>query len=536
MKRLVRTVLAAACAAAVLVSSALPAFGERDIPGDLTTGTLEFYFRAERRLQYYYSDEYFSVSATEMNEHLRTMSLDLSFVSFVSSDTSGASGARALFEEIGFSAGDMQVDQLDIRPGKDTIGSVICHKKTPYGEVVAVSVRGAAYGEEWANSLLLGDSGDAKGFSSAAEEVLKRLRAYEEKYGLKGAKLWITGYSRGGGVADLMGKYINERTDDYGVTEDDVYVYTFEAPRASGEASGYKNIHNIMNRNDIVTKIYPRQVGMYNSGVEELIEREELKVTPMNFRMDGGFKLSPLGGDSTGTQPVKSSSMPEFEEKLLEFISSDLTREDLDKCSEHLGNLVSLTIRKDRDEMNKLVEYLTKSVGDKFSGLGAVRLAPIMMTDIGSEDFADAVSGLADTIVAGLEEGDHSQCLTEEEFVQLKASIHPLLSILAPPMLRDFGGQGGAQFEMLGTFFGNLSEIVDEHLPYNVIEMVEAMDSYHTSPPEIPPKKQAEDTASSDGELPRTGTIAVCIGLCTAAAAVLAAIIIARRSAKKKQS
>ena len=205
MKRLVRTVLAAACAAAVLVSSALPAFGERDIPGDLTTGTLEFYFRAERRLQYYYSDEYFSVSATEMNEHLRTMSLDLSFVSFVSADTAGASGVRALFEEIGFSAGDMQVDQLDIRPGKDTIGSVICHKKTPYGEVVAVSVRGAAYGEEWANSLLLGDSGDAKGFSSAAEEVLKRLRAYEEKYGLKGAKLWITGYSRGGGVADLHG-------------------------------------------------------------------------------------------------------------------------------------------------------------------------------------------------------------------------------------------------------------------------------------------------------------------------------------------
>lgn len=134
-------------------------------------------------------------------------------------------------------------------------------------KLVAVGVRGAGYGAEWASNLTLGSSGVHQGFREGADKVERALDKFLSDQGItaKDAKFWVVGYSRAGAIANLVAGDLDVK---YSVPKEQVYAYTFEsAAGASMVESGsepvdaainttnYPNIHNIINVMDVVPRV-----------------------------------------------------------------------------------------------------------------------------------------------------------------------------------------------------------------------------------------------------------------------------------------
>ena len=219
---------------------------------------------------FYYSDSWFNAPSTEQNTHMITMSAALAYASM---EVVGSSYIKELYGKIGYA--DIQTYDMDTVPAKDTIGTAIAHKRIDGKEVVAVSIRGNRYGAEWASNLIAGVSGNIEGFDQASRKVTGRIRDYISAHGLNSVKLWIAGYSRAGSVADLTGVYINEHLAEFGTAAEDVYVYTYEAPRCCESDKQYPNIYCVKNKNDLLNYVYPASWGVYTNGREIILGSEE---------------------------------------------------------------------------------------------------------------------------------------------------------------------------------------------------------------------------------------------------------------------
>ncbi|MBP5308719.1 MAG: hypothetical protein J6Z34_06260 [Clostridia bacterium] len=155
-------------------------------------------------------------------------------------------------------------------PHSDVAAHSIAHKKLRGGDLIAVSVRGFNYGNEWISNFDLGESGHHKGFLSAAEIVYSNLLSYIELggYGGDGLKIIVTGYSRGGGVANVLGAIVN---DSASISDrENVFVYTFEAPRgvSAERIAEDENIHNVISSEDAVTHVAPARYGFKRAGTD----------------------------------------------------------------------------------------------------------------------------------------------------------------------------------------------------------------------------------------------------------------------------
>ena len=154
-----------------------------------------------------------------------------------------------------------------------TIGYIISNKKVNLNgsehTIVSMTVRSAEYADEWASNVTLGDGiGEAEGFSDAATQVMTAIEKYlvDKNIDPNTVKFWITGYSRGGATANIVSKRL---TDIYGGEK--VYGYTFEAPRGGVKTEiklgeSYLNIHNIINKADLVTYVGPVEMGFVRYG------------------------------------------------------------------------------------------------------------------------------------------------------------------------------------------------------------------------------------------------------------------------------
>ena len=98
---------------------------------------------------------------------------------------------------------------INEKPTLDTVGTAIANKKDGNNNIVAIAIRGEKYDSEWGNNFIVGESGDAKGFSDSSVKVINRIKKYISDNDLDNVKLWIVGYSRAGAIADLTGVYIN---------------------------------------------------------------------------------------------------------------------------------------------------------------------------------------------------------------------------------------------------------------------------------------------------------------------------------------
>ncbi|GAC42136.1 stalk domain-containing protein [Paenibacillus popilliae] len=238
---------------------------------------------------YYYTDEYFDSSSYAVwdsankrwkyNDSLATMSLCLELSAWGSNEdgvnyTNKSKNARKLLDDIGFkdSSGKSTFEASDdfkIRPERDSIGAVAAHKKITVDEkdytLIALAIRGGGYGAEWAGNFRLGETGQHEGFEIAKERVLTFLREYIKNKGITGdIKLWLTGFSRAAATANLVAGALDDGADlgNCTLTPENLYAFCFEAPAGAlydnvHGKSLYNNIINIINPNDLVTKVAP---------------------------------------------------------------------------------------------------------------------------------------------------------------------------------------------------------------------------------------------------------------------------------------
>ena len=285
----------------------------------------------------YYTDDYFKDSSYEYNPGLATMSLALSMSTFGSAEgyddySKKAENAKQLMRDIGMDTDSICANEwFDVKPTRDSIGAIVGHKHIIDGEdeytLIAIAMRGAGYESEWASNLTIGAEGQHKGFTEAKEDVWEFLGRYISEQDISGpVKMWVTGYSRGGAVANLIGGEIDDlvtaadgREDPVsfagndvqltadgsdsplplagndvlrsgnGITfrKEDVFVYCFEPPAgrliadasadvnasddiyyADGFEDAYGNIFNIINPSDIVVHYGPAAYGFGRYGID----------------------------------------------------------------------------------------------------------------------------------------------------------------------------------------------------------------------------------------------------------------------------
>lgn len=278
---------------------------------------------------FYYSDDYFSPSAINDNPNiidpeqtwemldnpsLAACSMDFAVASYTSAkdDVLGPSSqtwnnasynreinedgyhgkvkernVREFLTACKFS--NIECTNMDIRPQNDTIGYTIASKqitvwnadtqKNETYTLIAVGVRGAGYGAEWASNISIGDqngnlpNGRHYGFDSSAQKVCSSIQTYLSSHNITGnVKYWVTGFSRAAAVANLVAGYLTDEGSTYKTQQKDVYGYTWECPQAAstiGEnALDYKNIHNILNPMDAVPKVSPDEFEHQRLGVD----------------------------------------------------------------------------------------------------------------------------------------------------------------------------------------------------------------------------------------------------------------------------
>lgn len=274
---------------------------------------------------FYYTDAYFddAVDATKYNEHLATTSWVLAFAGtylrkFDDPDSQGNTyynkhaGARQFLADIGCPDQNIYVnDSMVSKPGTDTIGCTIGSKAlakaggVETGKIlIPVTVRGGGYESEWASNCTLGAgtpdegrNGEAKGFSTAADQVVDEIDQYIKKYELEDeihdgkVVFWVSGFSRAGATANITSKRLVELyADGSGKAgkNNRVFGYTCEAAKGGTDlaqtlgasSSAYHCIHNMINRADVVPLVAPWQMGFKRYGVDHYIPGAPAKDSP----------------------------------------------------------------------------------------------------------------------------------------------------------------------------------------------------------------------------------------------------------------
>ncbi|MBQ6330492.1 MAG: hypothetical protein IJI35_15845, partial [Kiritimatiellae bacterium] len=273
---------------------------------------------------FYYTDDYFSPSAINTkadgktadwddlsaNElSLASCSIDFAVASMTSAHgdvleatdrtwdnsdyTDKDKNIKAFLSTCGFTNIEPSATML-LRPTNDSIAYTIASKPiTVWDEasgtnkrftLVAVGIRGAGYGQEWASNVTIGTPGNGanvvrhEGFDESAKTVCAAVRDYLSKHGItENVKYWVTGFSRSAAVANLTAGYLSDDPNAYhtrGCTDAgcaDVYAYTWEAPQAASTSENslrYRNIHNIINAMDAVPKVSPDSFNHQRLGID----------------------------------------------------------------------------------------------------------------------------------------------------------------------------------------------------------------------------------------------------------------------------
>ena len=491
-KMSIRKRLTAFASAAALFITMLPAsVSAHDGEHKIYKGSYVFYDKAiegNYDATFYYSDAYFARPGTQMDEHLRTMSLNLALAS-ADKDTEG--NLYDILRKTGFDSETVQSDEMDEHT-KDTIGTVIANKTTDEGKkLVVVVFNGMRYGAEWENNLTVGASGDAEGFSSSASKAFDRLVKYINDNDLKGAKLWITGYSRGGAVADMTGKLINENLEELGITQDDLYDYTFATPRASEKALGYANIHDIIDPYDIIPRLMPKGWGIDRAGTEYLIPCAEQTVQPKIINVGHLMLGTDLIIDKTEeredpetgekeTVPVDPIPADKFLDDFSKLLSDNITRESYDAERDSIPALVTRLILTSSSDYS-----LITFIADTFKGAALSLLQPaynLLYNPIDSQEYKQTMEELPATLAEILDSSENKDKISKEDFELTKKALPAMLRVFVPAIKGDTTDPIDLtkSFEKIATLIGSIKPIITNHFSSSYYAKLTALDSYYT--------------------------------------------------------
>lgn len=187
-----------------------------------------------------------------------------------------------LWEKEGFSSFYIS-DSFKEKPGLDSIGFAFASKEISSKggpiRLIAITIRSGTYEGEWANNITIGPEGSKTGMALSALSVYQGLQDYIKRENYSGkVKFWLSGYSRGAGVANyLSGTLVDALEEDSFLPQiqskkEDVYAYCFEPiscvleGERNEDLSRYQGIKNIMNFNDVMPHVIPKQWGFTRFG------------------------------------------------------------------------------------------------------------------------------------------------------------------------------------------------------------------------------------------------------------------------------
>ena len=254
-------------------------------------------------LSYFYEDTYFNKSSYIYNKMLSKMSLSMAMSAFgsLNYDYSNKSiNLKTLLNQMHFNGFDVMTTYT-MKPTTDSIAAGVANKKIKVnGEdiiLIALAVRGAGYEAEWTSNLTVGKDGDHSGFEKAKNDVREFLINYIKENQIGGkVKFWITGFSRAAATSNLLAaSVIDNPISNLDYSSEDVYGYTFETPAGTTDsnhsADKYSGIFNIVNRNDVVPRVAPRQWGFYRYGQDLYLPIR----TSTSSKIYGAYKKRMLG-------------------------------------------------------------------------------------------------------------------------------------------------------------------------------------------------------------------------------------------------
>lgn len=222
----------------------------------------------------YYSDAFFSGSAAAYDHALAQMSLGMTMSAFTLGKHSDEY-IRRLFVRIGCDERSIETFRFDDQSATEDICSyAIASKRLPGSDrhLVIVIIRSHRYGGEWVSNAHVVDEAcpdHAAGFKGAADGVFDAVMSYISRRGLPQdkLKLWVSGYSRGGAVSNILGAMLNTQTH---IGRENIFVYTFAAPRCVYDRALVfaDNIYNIVSEFDIVPRIPFYDWGLTRYGTD----------------------------------------------------------------------------------------------------------------------------------------------------------------------------------------------------------------------------------------------------------------------------
>lgn len=242
------------------------------------------YFGSEKVILSNMSDPLFADSEYSYNHNLAKESLRLA-VSAYSANVSelnwGEDKSIGREDNVksflgGRGYGNMEFHNYDISLNDFSSKVAFSLSYKPYDRntsIVAIVIRGGNYGLEWSDNFNLGNSETLyhRGFYEATLGVKLAADNYIKKYcSNKKIKLWITGYSRGGAVANILASMYNEGKSTFPCS---IYAYTFASPKTTivsqtkAHDTIHKNIFNILSPNDPIYNIPPQKWGFGRFGI-----------------------------------------------------------------------------------------------------------------------------------------------------------------------------------------------------------------------------------------------------------------------------
>lgn len=343
---------------------------------EYTSGSLEWYstYTPGKMISdtYYYSDDWFSDDPSSENQELALASMQFTAAS-VTNDETGASAAflKSIgFDEVGFSDfTSSDSDSCNYTWGRKTISD----GKGDF-TLVAVAVQSYALDSKtknhgWKQNFIVNDpegepSGEHFGFASAADSIAADIAALGSS---DKVKIWITGQSRGGAIANITAERLPQLLGD---KNDGVYAYTFESPATvdadTAAEADCKYIHNYICSDDFVTMI--PAWGMTRYGVMHDLKTKDT---------DAGLAeaLTALGSDAADLKPriIASEQAEHLAENLEAAIPSraDYSMQRTDKWTDADGKDHEVTYSC-QDAMTMLMDIVfdTESSDEEESPLG----------------------------------------------------------------------------------------------------------------------------------------------------------------------
>lgn len=289
-----------------------------------------------------FSQDYFSKPSTEYNNDLAILSLQMAMTASSTAESYAKYGEK--FTDVAYTDYDdpdpttarnvylvntyknMEfVDDVYYKYDKplndtsDTVAYGIASRKIKVNgkryNLVNVAIRSASYGAEWASNYTVSNENGVTGFEDAANDVYNGLKEYleDEHLNKSNTKIWISGFSRGAGVANIAAASIDKACRDklFKMSRDDVYAYTFATPQGvyDNEVNDihnelYDNILNVINRVDIVAKTAPSCWGYGRYGKVLYIDQKHISGDDLDKIKEG----KKVNYDSETVELVKNIS------------------------------------------------------------------------------------------------------------------------------------------------------------------------------------------------------------------------------------